>query len=461
MSKTAADAALLAVESLPSSPGSDLSHLPGHKGLPFLGDALPFLKNTLKYMRGCQDKYGDVFWTRIGPMPALHLIHADAVKLLTLDPDKNFSTSKGYEGTLSSFFPDGLLLKDYSDHRMHRRIMQSAFKNSMLEQYMSQIHDVVRQHVHQWQKQENIVFVTSLKNCLLEVGSKIFLGMDLGEDSRRINRGFVDMAHGCTTPFRLKIPGTTYYNAIKGYEYISKRFSEQIPAKRESDSTDMFSLFCKETQDDGSYFSDEDIVHHINFLLFAAHDTTTSTLSGMMFQFMNNPEWLRICREEVQALIEEKGQDKLSFGDLEKLPNIGYCFREVLRLCPPVVGLGRRCIREFEFMGHRIPANTMVSASSIMVHRNPEYFPDPDKFDPLRFAPGREEHKAHPFAWSPFGGGAHKCIGLHFAEMLVKVTLFEMLRSSDFEATAPAGEYTYLPFPKPVNNLPLRVSALK
>lgn len=456
MSKATADAAIQAAEQLPAAPDSDLSHLPGHKGLPFIGDALPFLKNTLNYMRANHEKYGEVFWTHIGPTPAVHLVHADAVKLLTLDPDKNFSANKGYEGTLSSFFPDGLLLKDYSDHRMHRRIMQSAFKNTMLEQYMSQIHDVVGQHTRQWQQQGQITFVSSMKDCLLEVGSKIFLGMELGEDSRRINKGFVDMAHGCTTPFRMKIPGTTYYNAIKGYEFMSKRFLEQIPGKRLSDSTDMFSLFCKETQEDGSYFSDQDIVHHINFLLFAAHDTTTSTLSGMMYQFMNHPEWLSICREEVQAI----DKDKLSFADLDQLTNIGYCFREVLRLCPPVVGLGRRSIRDFEFHGHRIPANTMVSASSILVHRDPQYYSNPDKFDPLRFAPGREEHKAHPFAWSPFGGGAHKCIGLHFAEMLVKVTLFEMLRSSDFESTAPASEYTYLPFPKPVNNLPLRVSPL-
>lgn len=456
MSKTlSADAALLAASKLPSAPDSDLSHIPGHKGLPFIGDAFPFLKNTLKYMRGNQKKYGNIFWTSIGPTPAVHLVSADAVKLLTLDPEKNFSAAKGYEGTLDSFFPGGLLVKDFSDHRMHRRIMQSAFKNNQLELYISQVHDVVRHHVSQWQGQE-IHFVKGVKDCLLEVGSTIFLGMDLGEDAARINRGFINMAKGCTTPIRLMIPGTTYYNAVKGYEFISKQFHEQIPIKRASDGTDMFTLFTKETQEDGSYFSDQDIVHHVNFLLFAAHDTTTSTLSGMMYHLMQNPEWLDKCRAEIQAL----DQDKLTFADLDKLENIGYCFREVLRLAPPVVGLGRRCLREFEFMGHRIPANTTVSASSILVHRDPEFFTNPDEFDPGRFAPGREEHKKHPFAWSPFGGGAHKCIGLHFAEMLVKVTMFEMLRNCDFESTAPPSEYVYLPLPKPVNDLPLKVNSL-
>ena len=95
MSKATADAALMSAERLPSAPDSDLSHLPGHKGLPFIGDALPFLKNTLKYMRSCHEQYGDVFWTHIGPTPAVHLVDADAVKLIPLDSEKNFSAGKG------------------------------------------------------------------------------------------------------------------------------------------------------------------------------------------------------------------------------------------------------------------------------------------------------------------------------------------------------------------------------
>ena len=136
---------------------------------------------------------------------------------------------------------------------------------------------------------------------------------------------------------------------------------------------------------------------------------------------------------------------------------------ETLRLYPPVNGVARRCLREFEFMGHTIPANSMVVVPNLLNMRLEEFFTDPDTFDPERFAPGREEHKKHSFAWVPFGGGAHKCIGLHFAEMLVKITLFELLRTSNIESTralaSPVGGFNYIPFPKPRDDLPVKIAA--
>jgi len=166
------------------------------------------------------------------------------------------------------------------------------------------------------------------------------------------------------------------------------------------------------------------------------------------------PEWVQVCRDELLAL----DQDTLRYKDLDKLENTTYCFKETLRLYPPVVGLARRSLRDFDFLGHKIPANSMVSVPLAVSHRLESIYKDPDSFDPLRFAPGREEHKVHPFAWFPFGGGAHKCIGLHFAEMLVKVALFEMLQHYRFESIEPHGKMSLMPFPKPINNLPLKVS---
>ena len=180
----------------------------------------------------------------------------------------------------------------------------------------------------------------SIKAALLEIGSQVFLGMELGDDSERINQCFIDMAEGSSTPFRFKIPGTVFYRAHQGYKFTSEYFREQIPVKRAGNGTDMFSLFCKEKKDDGSYFSDDDLVHHVNFLLFAAHDTTTSTLSTLMLELMKNPQWQQTCRDELLALDKEA----LSYEDLGKLEQITYCFKETLRLYPP----GRRfCSPQF------------------------------------------------------------------------------------------------------------------
>jgi cytochrome P450 len=454
MTKITAAMALEQAEALDDKVTGDISHLPGQNGLPIIGDAFPFIADPIGYTRKCMAKYGPVFRTRLGPDFVVNLIDPEAQKMLTLDPDQLFSTRKGYGTTLGIFFPDGLLMRDFSDHRMHRRIMQSSFKNSMLEAYMPEIHQVVRKHVARWADSGNIHFVHAIKAALLEVGSSVFLGIKLGKDSGKLNQAFINMAQATGAALRFNIPGTAYSRGLKSYKVMSDYFRKEIPKKRESESTDMFSLFCKETKEDGSYFSDDDIVHHVNFLLFAAHDTTTSTLSTLMYELTQKPEWVQVCRDELLAL----DQDTLRYKDLDNLENTTYCFKETLRLYPPVVGLARRSLRDFDFLGHKIPANSMVSVPLAVSHRLKSIYKDPDSFDPLRFAPGREEHKVHPFAWFPFGGGAHKCIGLHFAEMLVKVALFEMLQHYRFESIEPHGKMSLMPFPKPINNLPLKVS---
>ncbi len=445
---------------LATEPNSEFPGIPGRNGLPLIGDAISFVRDSLAFQRKCYEEFGPVFYTRMGPEYNVMLVHPDAARLVTLDTEQNFSARLGYENSLGNFFPNGLLLKDFSDHKMHRRIMQSAFKNERLESYVPLIHTVVRQHVDEWQKIGEVTFVDAIKSCLLEVGSRVFLGMEIGEDADTINRHFVSMANACTTPIRANIPGTPYSRGVQGYRYISNYFRNHIAAKRNSLGTDMFTLFCKETDENGHYYSDDDIVHHVNFLLFAAHDTTTSTLSSMMYEFVKHPEIMQACRDELLAL----DQKKLSYADLAGLDNCTWSFKETLRLYPPVNGIARRCIREFEFQGYTIPSNTMVVVPNLLIMRLPEFFSDPDTFDPQRFAPGREEHKRHTFAWSPFGGGAHKCIGLHFADMLVKVVLFELLRTSTIESTKPMRDvnrdFAFMPFPKPRNHLPLRIRAV-
>ena len=459
MSNTGSSALIERAEHLPKIPNSDFPGIPGRKGLPLVGDAIKFFRDTLAFQRESYEKFGPVFYSRMGPEYNVMLCHPDAAKLVTLDADRNFSAHRGYENSLARLFPDGLLLRDFTDHKMHRRIMQAAFKNERLESYMPAIHQVVRDHIARWHGADEVPFVEAIKDCLLEVGSRVFLGMELGQDADRINQHFINMVAACSTPLRANIPGTQFSKGMKGYHYISDYFRSHIDEKRASEGTDMFSLFCKQTQEDGSYFSDDDIVHHINFLLFAAHDTTTSTLTSMMYEFMANTQWLETCREEMLQV----ETDTLSYDQLSSMENTGYCFKETLRLYPPVNSIARRSIRDFEFMGHNIPANTMVVVPHLLNMRLPEFFTNPDSFDPLRFAPPREEHKAHSFAWFPFGGGAHKCIGLHFAEMLVKVTLFELLRSSSVESTRELvsidGGFEWVPFPKPRNNLPLKIRA--
>jgi cytochrome P450 len=135
--------------------------------------------------------------------------------------------------------------------------------------------------------------------------------------------------------------------------------------------------------------------------------------------------------------------------------------KEALRICAPVPGLPRRAVRDCEYKGYRIPAGHMVQISPWFTHTNPEYWSEPLRFDPERFGEARAEDKAHPFLWVPFGGGAHKCIGLHFGEMEVKAILHQLLLR--YRWSVPQGyemrqDFTSLPIPR--DRLPVRLERI-
>jgi len=137
------------------------------------------------------------------------------------------------------------------------------------------------------------------------------------------------------------------------------------------------------------------------FLMMAAHDTTTSTLTSMTYELARHSEWQERVREEAFAL----GKPWLDFEDVERQTTLTLVMKETLRRYPPLPVIPRIAERAFEFEGRRVPAGAMVVVAPIHTHHMPEWFPAPELFDPERFGPERAEHERHTHAWIPFGGG--------------------------------------------------------
>jgi cytochrome P450 len=192
------------------------------------------------------------------------------------------------------------------------------------------------------------------------------------------------------------------------------------------------------------------------FLLMAAHDTSTITVSTMMHYLGQNKQWRERCREEALALPEEP-----TLSDLESLESLDLVMKESLRLVPPVPVLARRAVKDTTIGGTHIPAGRMVAAMVHLSHHMEEYWTDPSTFDPDRFAEPRREDTHHRHAWEPFGGGVHKCIGLFFAGAEIKSIMVHLLRRFDWSVDAGhvnALSYASLPYPRdgqPVDLRPL------
>ncbi len=163
------------------------------------------------------------------------------------------------------------------------------------------------------------------------------------------------------------------------------------------------------------------------FLMMAAHDTMTSSLTSLVWLLIDNPGWQEKLREEVHSL-DLRGDELLPFEKLEEMPLTEMAFKEAMRINPPVPSIPRRALLEFEFGGFRIPAGTPIAINPLFTHHMSDQWPDPERFDPLRFM-NEAQLGRHRFAWLPFSGGAHMCLGLHFAYMQAKCVTRHLLQN--------------------------------
>jgi len=173
-------------------------------------------------------------------------------------------------------------------------------------------------------------------------------------------------------------------------------------------------------------------------LMFAGHHTTSTTSSWALLELLRHPEWMARVRDELDALYAD-GRD-VSYQALREIPVLESCFKETLRLHPPLILLMRKVAQPFRFKEWDVPVGKTVGVSIAVSNRDPAIFRDPQRFDPTRYEPGRAEDD-HIFGWIPFGAGRHRCVGAAFAMMQVKAIFSILLRRYEFELAQPPETY--------------------
>lgn len=428
--------------------------IPGDSGWPVLGHLYPFLTQLHGWLNKQYHAYGPVFKLCTPAITGIYLIGPDANKFVLQNESMSFSNFLAWEPTLSTLFDNNLLQRDFTDHKVQRKILQQAFKRAAIDGHMELMNPMIREGVSALSSGEKIRSMDMVKRLLLNVGSKVFLGLDAGAEADRLNKAFTDIVDGTADPFRRKeIWFFPYAKGLRGNATITRFINENIGQRRLTVSRDMFSYLCHLRDDEGNLISDEQVKDHLIFLLFAAHDTTTSALSAILYALASNVQWQDQLRDEIYALDKET----LEFDDLERLQKTGWTFSEALRMYPALHSIPRYALKDFEFNGHLIPANTMVLLSTILTHYMPEYWTNPNEFDPYRFSPERAEDKKHFYQYIPFGGGSHKCLGLHIAQIQAKMFLFYLLKQYRVTKSPNMTTYRYksVPLAFPTDGLPL------
>ncbi len=435
----------------------NLEHIPGSYGTPIFGQTFPFITEPFKTLDTSYREFGPIFKVNMTFQRMVVALGPEYIQQLMLDSSQSFSARMGYDAPLGDFFAGGLLMRDFADHKIHRRIMQTAFKIDAMRSYVNLMSPIIKAGVSSWMKGDNIIrLYPKMKTLLLDVGAKVFLGLDLeGQETKTLNQAFINMNAGTVALIRKDWPFLKYRRAMNGRRLLESYFTSIVPGRRGKTGTDMATYFSNEHDEDGNYFSAKVVGEHLIFLLLAAHDTTASALTMAAYYLAKNQKWQERLREELFGL----SQSELLYDDLaSKVPNLDHCFKETLRLNPPVPMIMRRTVKEVRLGDYTIAPHTMIQVSPLYTHRMESWWSDPHVFNPDRF--GEEENKKHPFLWAPFGGGAHKCIGLHFADMLFKCTLSELIRKYHFEFESESqypSRMQHFPFAKPADDLPLKL----
>ena len=429
-----------------------LAHIPEPPAPPLIGHTLKVVNDAYGFHRTLMAVHGPVYKIKLLGRWRVMLCGADALEMVLLDCDNNFSSEAGWDA-ISGLFPGGLMLQDFEHHRQNRCIMQAAFRAPVLRDYLARMNHAMSELVAAWPKEQPFRFYDAIEELTLRLGCAVFMGLPPDDPlAPKLNRAFIDEVRASLAVIRKPLPFTPMRRGIKGRQFLRETFRAMIPERRANPGEDFFSRMCTATDEQGQSWSEEEILDQFNFLMMAAHDTTSTALTAMVWSLGAHPDWQDVLIGEVAAL----PSGPLDDANLARMTQTEHVFKEALRLVPPVPFIPRKALKGFHWAGHDIPAGTWITLNPGLTMLSPVHFTDPERFDPGRFSANRAEDQRHKFAWTPFGGGAHKCIGLHFSTMQVKLFIATLLRHHRISlADRTTLDWQRMPIPKPKGGLPV------
>jgi len=432
-----------------------LAHLPTAGGAPFWAD-FQILRQPLVFTRRVEQHLGRMARTVIGGQPQVLLLSAGALESVLLDRDRVFSSKGGWTSLMGELFPRGLLLRDGDEHRHHRRLLLPSMKREVLQGYLQRMEVPVRSTVQQWVQRAELpgLGLPAMRHLALSRAADLLLALHDPSEVRSAEHDFGALVEASTAMLRLPLIGRRWARGLNARTRLVAQLKSLTAARRAHPGPDLLSQLVQARDEEGRRLQDDEVVDHLVFLMMAAHDTTASALTSALCLLAQHPEWQHRLRLEVFQ--EDPKQDLMPRMAARQL--MGWVIREVLRLNPPVAFLQRQTLASVELEGVRLPSGALLTLAPLHVQRDARWWPDPDSFRPERF---RASELPHPFAWAPFGGGAHRCLGQHLADAQMRLVLGELLLQARW--SLPLGlspQWRHAPITHPTQGGPLLLQPL-
>ena len=397
---------------------------PGHTK-PSIAFTRRFAETPLPLLLDAYERYGPVFTLRIFHGRVVFMLGPEANHHVLVSHADNFRWRDGHMGDLIPLLGDGLLTIDGDFHRRSRKAMLPAFGRERIAASTRTMVSETARAVDALPGDGGVDLYAWTRRLALRIAMRALFGFDPDRAT-----GGVDAAHAFEEGLGfyardyflqvLRGPGTPYWRMQRARAALDVVILGEIARRRSTGARgdDLLSLLLDARDEEGRALDDGHVRDEVMTLLFAGHDTTTSTVTFLFYELDRNPEERAVLEAEVDEVLggEPPSPEQLTGA---ALPKLELAIDETLRLYPPAWVGPRRSVAPYTFAGVEVPGNVPVNYSSWVSHRLAHVFVEPDAFRPERFT-SENRAKLPKGAYVPFGGGSRTCIGMRFGQAEVR-----------------------------------------
>lgn len=408
-------------------------HTPRPPGTLFLGNLASYRKDPLRLFLDSALESPDIVRFRMAYMSVFLVIEPSYIKHVLQEHQRNYVKGVSYE-SLRILLGDGLLTAEGDLWRRQRRLIQPAFLKQTLIGKLDILARCVERVIARFHERAGgppFDLVPEMMRLAFDAVGRTVLGIDIAHEADDVEQAFAEASHLVYERMQsvVKMPEWWPSGRMRRFKLLREqldalvmRVIERHRQEGEGGKTLLSLLMAARDPETGEGMSDTQLRDELLSFLGAGYETTGDGLCWIFYLLSSAPEVQARLEAEVDAQIGDRAPGD---GELSKMTYAEQVIDESWRLYPPAWAFTRSAAEADVIDGHEIPKNATVVLSPYVNHRHPRFWPDPERFDPDRFAPGRV---IPSFAYFPFGGGPHMCVGKHLSLLEVKVALTMIAR---------------------------------
>jgi cytochrome P450 len=410
--------------------------IPGPRSFANFREVIALRRDPLAFLTRLAREYGPISKFSVGKLRFFHFTSPEAVREILITHHERMHKGRALQRA-KVLLGDGLLTSEDEFHKRQRRLVNPAFHRERLPGYAREMIAAAERVAEGWRDGARTDIASEMMALTLEVVGRTLFSTDLRGQASEIGQAMHDIMlsmNRLISPLAsllnyVPLPGT--YRYWRARFHLERAVTTMIRERRASgrDHGDLLSmLLLARDEDGGPGMTDQQVRDEAMTIFLAGHETTSNALTWTWYLLAQHPVVETRLHAELDSVLAGRPP---TFDDYPKLAYTERVLSESMRLYPPAWIVGRTAMEDLEVTGHRIPAKSILLVSQYLIHRLPEYFPDPESFDPDRFLP--EAIAARPkLSYFPFGAGPRQCAGEAFAWMegvLVLATLAQHWRA--------------------------------